>query len=60
MRQSFDSLVNEHSQDPCSNNNGGFLGWVISGSLVKSFETAEFNSKKNDVVGPVETDFGLH
>ena len=39
---SFDSLAKEHSQDPGSKNNGGSLGWVKRGSLVKSFETAAF------------------
>ena len=57
---SFDLLAKEHSQDPGSKNNGGSLGWVKRGSLVKSFETAAFTSKINDVVGPIETDFGFH
>ena len=57
---SFDSLAKEHSQDPGSKSGGGSLGWVKRGSLVKSFETAAFTSKINDVVGPVETDFGFH
>ena len=57
---SFDSLAKEHSQDPGSKSSGGSLGWVKRGSLVKSFETAAFTSKLNDVVGPVETDFGFH
>ena len=57
---SFESLAKEHSQDPGSKNNGGSLGWVRRGSLVKNFETAAFTSKINDVVGPIETDFGFH
>ena len=36
------------------------MGWVKRGYLVKSFETAAFTSKINDVVGPVETGFGFH
>ena len=57
---SFESLEKEHSQDPGSKNNGGSLGWVKRGSLVKNFDTAGFPSKINDVVGPIENDFGFH
>ena len=57
---SFESLAKKHSEDPGSKDNGGSLGWVKRGSLVKSFETAAFTAKTNNVVGPVETDFGFH
>jgi len=57
---SFESLAKKHSDDPGSKDNGGSLGWVKRGSLVKSFETAAFTAKTNNVVGPVETDFGFH
>ena len=56
----FGELAKEHSQDPGSKNNGGSLGWTKRGSLVKAFEEAAFTSKKNQVVGPIETDFGFH
>ena len=56
----FEELAKNHSDDPGSKNNGGSLGWVKRGSLVKAFETAAFTAKKGDLVGPVETEFGYH
>ena len=58
--QSFSVLAEKHSQDPGSKSNGGSLGWVERGSLVKSFETAAFTSEINKVTNPVETEFGFH
>ena len=58
--QSFSVLAEKNSQDPGSKNNGGSLGWVERGSLVKSFETAAFTSELNKVTNPVETEFGFH
>ena len=58
--QSFSDLAKKHSQDPGSKNNGGSLGWVKRGSLVKRFETAAFTSEINKVTNPVETEFGFH
>ncbi len=57
---SFEELAKKHSEDPGSKNNGGSIGWVTRGSLVKGFETAAFTAKINKVVGPVETEFGYH
>ncbi len=58
--EDFSVLASNYSEDPGSKNNGGSLGWVTRGSLVKSFETAAFTAEIGTVVGPVETDFGLH
>ncbi len=57
---SFEDLAKKHSEDPGSKNNGGSIGWVTRGSLVKGFETAAFTAKINKIVGPVETEFGYH
>ncbi|MBA64446.1 MAG: hypothetical protein CMG55_01455 [Candidatus Marinimicrobia bacterium] len=56
----FSVLANKHSHDPGSKNNGGSLGWVKRGLLVKRFETAAFTAELNSVIGPIETDFGYH
>ena len=56
----FSDLAKEHSEDPGSRNNGGELGWVKRGSLVKSFETAAFTSPVNYITDPVESEFGFH
>ena len=57
---SFSELAKEFSEDPGSKSNGGDLGWVTRGSLVKSFETAAFTSPLNQITDPVETEFGFH
>ena len=57
---SFSDLAEKHSEDPGSKNNGGSLGWVNRGSLVKSFETAAFTSKLNKITNPIESEFGFH
>tara|TARA_B100001250_G_scaffold405121_2_gene422076 strand:+ start:5136 stop:6416 length:1281 start_codon:yes stop_codon:yes gene_type:complete len=56
---SFSDLAKEHSFDP-SKNNGGELGWVKRGSLVKNFETVAFTIEIGDISDPVETEFGYH
>ena len=56
----FSDLAKEHSEDPGSRNNGGELGWVKRGSLVKSFETAAFTSPINHITDPIESEFGFH
>ncbi len=56
----FSDLAKKYSEDPGSKNNGGELGWVKRGSLVKSFETAAFVSPVNIVTDPVESEFGFH
>ena len=57
---SFSDLAEKHSEDPGSKNNGGSLGWVKRGSLVKSFETAAFTSELNKTTNPIESEFGFH
>ncbi len=58
--ESFSNLAEKHSEDPGSKNNGGTLGWVKRGSLVKSFETTAFTSPLNQVTQPIESEFGFH
>ena len=56
----FEEAAGLYSDDPGSKNNGGSLGWVTRGSLVKNFETAAFTAEPGIIVGPVETEFGFH
>ena len=58
--RSFSKLAEEYSADPGSRANGGELGWVSRGSLVKAFETAAFTSKIGEITEPIETQFGFH
>ncbi len=58
--ESFGDLAEKYSEDPGSRSNGGKLGWVERGSLVKSFETAAFTAPINQVTEPIESEFGFH
>ncbi len=56
----FAELAKLHSQDPGSASEGGDLGWVASGEMVKPFEQALFAMEKGSVSEVVETQFGYH
>jgi peptidyl-prolyl cis-trans isomerase D len=58
--ESFEELAAEYSDDPGSAKQGGDLGWVAMGEMVKPFEEALFSMNKGEVSGIVETQFGLH
>lgn len=55
----FAELAKEYSTGP-SAPQGGDLGFFTKGKMVPEFEKAAFDANVNDVVGPVETQFGLH
>jgi len=57
---SFENLAGEFSEDPASAQQGGDLGWVATGEMVKPFEDALFDMNKGEVSDVVETQFGLH
>jgi len=56
----FADEAKKESQDPGSAAQGGDLGFFARGAMVKPFEDAAFAAKKNDIVGPVKSDFGYH
>src|SRR6185437_14123850 len=56
----FAALAKANSEDPGSKAQGGDLGWVERGAMVKPFEDALFGAKAGEVIGPVKTDFGYH
>ncbi len=58
--QTFAELAKKNSQDPGSAVNGGDLGFFGKGAMVPPFEAATFAAKKDDIVGPVLSDFGYH
>ncbi len=58
--EDFSTLAREFSQDPGSAEDGGDLGEVERGSMVKPFETALFDLHVNQVSEPVKTKFGWH
>ena len=57
---SFKEAAITYSQDPGSKNNGGNLGLVKRGDLVRDFEAVAFNLKIGNISEPVKTDFGFH
>lgn len=56
----FAALARAESTDTGSKNQGGSLGWVKHGQMVKKFEETLFSMKKGEVSSPVETEFGWH
>ncbi|WP_114649662.1 SurA N-terminal domain-containing protein [Pseudothauera hydrothermalis] len=57
---SFAALARERSADPGSSARGGDLGFFGRGVMVKPFEDAVFAAAKDEIVGPVRSDFGFH
>ncbi|HDQ44364.1 MAG TPA: hypothetical protein ENN17_02535 [bacterium] len=55
----FAEMAREYSQDGTAQN-GGDLGFFGRGSMVKPFEEAAFGARVGELVGPVETSFGVH
>lgn len=56
----FAEAAKKNSQDPGSAAQGGDLGYFARGAMVKPFEEAAFAAKKDEIVGPVRSDFGWH
>ena len=56
----FAELAKKNSQDTGSAANGGDLGLFSRGMMVKPFEDAAFGAKRDELVGPVLSDFGYH
>ena len=47
--------------DPSNQNSrGGDLGWFKKGRMVKAFDDAAFSAKKDQIIGPIQSDFGYH
>jgi peptidyl-prolyl cis-trans isomerase D len=57
--ENFATLARQLSEDG-SAPQGGDLGWFGRGRMVDSFERAAFGAQVGQVVGPIETQFGVH
>lgn len=57
--EDFAEIAKQYSQDPTAED-GGDLGYFSKGDMVDFIEKAAFSAKKDEVVGPVETDYGYH
>lgn len=56
----FEEFAREYSKDQGTAEKGGDLGFFGKGAMVKPFEDAAFSAKIRDIVGPVQSQFGLH
>ncbi len=56
----FAELASEHSDDTGSAQNGGDLGTIARGQMVKPFEDAVYGMVVGEIAGPIETRFGYH
>ncbi len=56
----FAALAKTYSDDQSNKDRGGELPIFERGMMVKPFEDAAFAAKEGDIVGPIETQFGLH
>lgn len=56
----FTELAEYYSEDPGSAANGGDLGWIVKGTMVKEFEDVVFSLKPGDISEPFRTTFGWH
>lgn len=57
---SFEEAARQSSTDESNAASGGDLGWFGRGRMVRPFEEAAFSAPIDQVVGPVETQFGFH
>ena len=57
---SFEKMAIINSDDPGSSENGGDLGYISRGTLVKEFEKVAFGLEIGQISDPVLSDFGYH
>lgn len=58
--EDFGELAKKYSEDESNREKGGDLGFFGRGQMVKPFEDAAFSGQPGDLLGPVQTSFGLH
>ena len=58
--EDFAELARKYSEDPGSAKNGGDLGFVSRGTLVKEFEETAFSLKEGEISNIIRTQFGFH
>jgi len=58
--ESFESLVEQYSDDPATKVKGGDLGFFERRQMVQDFDEAAFNLSVGEISGLVQTNFGYH
>ena len=56
----FESVANALSNDRASAQRGGDVDWALVSTLVQGYADAVRDAELNKLIGPVETEFGLH
>jgi len=56
--ESFTDAVMKYSDDKYTKDNGGYLGYVDEGSLYPVLNSAIFNAKQGEIIGPIRTPIG--
>jgi len=56
----FAETAEQWSMDSSNASDGGDLGWFGKGKMVAAFEEAAFNAEIGEILGPIETKFGVH
>lgn len=58
--ESFAALAKQHSKDPASAKEGGYLGWFSVEQMIPEFEKAALALQKDQVSEPIQSAFGFH
>ncbi|MBN2364709.1 MAG: hypothetical protein EH225_01000 [Calditrichaeota bacterium] len=58
--EDFAMLADEYSEDPSVRSNHGDLGYFEKDRMVPEFSEAAFSAKPGEIVGPIQTNFGVH
>ncbi|MCC6396126.1 MAG: peptidylprolyl isomerase, partial [Bacteroidetes bacterium] len=56
----FGALARQYSKDAGSAQRGGDLGWFGKNRMVPEFEKAAYAARPGQIVGPIQTPYGLH
>ena len=57
---SFEDAAKKYSDDKSALSNNGYLGYFTAFMMVYNFETAAYNTKKNEISKPCRTKYGYH
>jgi peptidyl-prolyl cis-trans isomerase C len=59
-KKRFSTLAQQESLDKSTAKNGGNLGYIVQGRMLKEFEDKAFSGNKNEILKPFQTKLGWH